>query len=260
MQNILAIMRTTYSRVASSKSLYLLWLILVGLIAAMNRYGELSMGRHKILMVDLGLILVSLVAAGSVLMVCGDIPRELRQRIAENLLSKPVGRDQYLIGKLLGTLLFTVVNVLLVSLGFCAVLTLTNEEPRLIVMQVLQPLVGTLGMALILSAAAVFFGTFLSEVPAVVATFMVFWLGHSTAGILKHTQDAGLWLRSVGKVIYGVMPNLSLLNINDIASQGMYHDWPVPTWQYVGVSVLYGFLYASVLFAAALLVFRTRDI
>jgi ABC-type transport system involved in multi-copper enzyme maturation permease subunit len=261
-ENIMAIARTTYSRVASTKALYLLWLILVALIATMNRYDVLSVNRQKILMVDLGLMLVSFVGAGSVLMVGGDIPRELRQRVAEGLLSKPVGRDQYLIGKFAGSLAFALMNVAIVSVGFCmvSVLTAHDDSQRQIAERLIQPLLGIAGMVIVLTAAATLFGTFLSEVPAVVATFLVFWLGHSTQIVLRLTRDAGDFVRMLGRGVYGLLPNLTLMNISDIASQGMFFQWPIMTWQYVVASLSYSVVYSAVLFAAALMVFRARDL
>src|SRR5436190_8891377 len=121
MDNVIAIAKSTYSRHAKQKALYLLWLILIALISLAHRYDVLSIGRSKILLVDLGLALLSLVGAGSVLILGFEIPRELRQRVAENLLSKPVGRDQYLIGKFLGTILFALSNVIFVAIGFTIV-------------------------------------------------------------------------------------------------------------------------------------------
>src|SRR5947207_1183525 len=105
MDNVMAIARSTYWRHAGSKALYLLWVLLIVLIAAADRYDVLSIGRARVLMVDLGLALIAIVGAGSVLILGFEVPRELRQKIAENLLSKPVGRDQYLTGKFLGTFL-----------------------------------------------------------------------------------------------------------------------------------------------------------
>src|SRR5688572_28809393 len=99
MDNVMAIARSTYAKHAKSKALYLLWIILIILIATAARYDVLSIGRAKILMTDLGLALVALVGAASVMVLGYEVPHELRQRIAENLLSKPVGRDQYLFGK-----------------------------------------------------------------------------------------------------------------------------------------------------------------
>jgi ABC-type transport system involved in multi-copper enzyme maturation permease subunit len=257
MDNVLEIARTTYSRHASSKALYLLWILLIILIAAADRYDVLSLGRARVLMVDLGLALIALVGAGSVLILGFEVPRELRQKIAENLLSKPVGRDQYLTGKFLGTLAFALGNVLFVSIGFAVVVLLTQDQ---ISKQLLLPLVGVAGMVLVLAAAGAFFGAFLNEVPAVVATFLVFWLGHSTQAIAKIADEmTGLGHQAL-RALYGILPNLSLLNTRDDISQSLYADAPMISWTYAGLSFAYALLYAVVLFVAALLVFRRRDL
>ncbi len=257
MDNVMAIARATYWRHASSKALYLLWILLIVLISSATRYDVLSNGRSKVLVVDLGLALIALVAAGSIMVLGMEVPRELRQRIAENLLSKPVGRDQYLIGKFLGTFLFAFGNVVFISVGFMIVL-MVSKTP--ITEDFLLPLIGIVGMMLILASAAALFGTFLSEVPAVIATFLVFWLGHSTQAIAHMSDKMGGAGQFVLRAIYGVLPNLNLLNTRGEFSQSLFANAPSVPWSYAGISVAYALLYAVVLFVTALLVFRRRDL
>src|SRR5258708_6253216 len=142
MDNVLSIAKATYWRHASSKALYLLWLLLIALIWTADRYDVLSIGRANVLMLDLGFALVALVGATSVLVLGAELPRELRQKIAENLLSKPVGRDQYLTGKFLGTLLFALGNVLFISIGFVIVLLCTRAH--VVQPVLLMPLIGVI--------------------------------------------------------------------------------------------------------------------
>lgn len=257
MENIMAIARSTYWRHAKSKSLYVLWILLIILIASAARYDILSLGRSKVLIVDLGLALTALVAAGSVMVLGMEVPRELRQRIAENLLSKPVGRDQYLIGKFVGAFLFSLGNVVFISVGFIIVMLSSDIH---ITDQFLLPLIGILGMTLILAATAAFFGTFLSEVPAVIATFLVFWLGHSTQAIAHMADRMNGAGHLVLRTIYGLLPNLNLLNTRGDFSQSMFSSAHGVPWSYAGLSVAYAVLYATIMFVTAMLVFRRRDL
>ncbi len=257
MDNVLSIARSTWWRHAKSKALYLLWILLIVLIATADRYDVLSLGRARVLMIDLGLALLAVVGAGSVLILGFEVPRELRQKIAENLLSKPVGRDQYLTGKFLGTLAFALGNVLFIAVGFAIVIAVTRGQfsPPL-----LLALVGIIGTVVVLAAAGALFGAFLGEVPAVIATFLVFWLGHSTQAIAKMADATGGAARVVLRAVYGLLPNLNLLNTRGDISQQMFADAPSVTWGYAGASLAYAILYATVLFVAALLVFRRRDL
>jgi ABC-type transport system involved in multi-copper enzyme maturation permease subunit len=257
MDNVLSIARSTYTQHARSKALYLLWIVLIVLITCANRYDVLSIGRSKALLIDLGLVLISLVGAGSVLVLGFEVPRELRQKVAENLLSKPVGRDQYLTGKFLGTVLFAITNVLFVAVGFSIVAALSHDaSPE----QLIVPLIGVIGMIFILAAAGALFGAFMGEVPAVVATFLVFWLGHSTQLLAKMADHSGEAARMVLRTIYGLLPNLDLLNTRSDLSQSLFAGAPTVTWSYVAASIGYAVLYSLVIFLAAMLVFRQRDL
>jgi ABC-type transport system involved in multi-copper enzyme maturation permease subunit len=257
MDNVLAIARSTYSQHAKSKALYLLWIVLIVLITCANRYDALSIGRSPALLIDLGMVLISLVGAGSVLVLGFEVPRELRQKVAENLLSKPVGRDQYLTGKFIGTVLFATTNVLFVAAGFCIVASVSHDaSPR----QMVLPLIGVFGMILMLAAAGAFFGAFMGEVPAVVATFLVFWLGHSSQLVAKMADQSSAAVHTLLRIIYGLLPNLDLLNTRSDLSQTLFAGAPAVTWSYVIASISYALLYSLVIFLAAILVFRQRDL
>ena len=122
-----------------------------------------------------------------------------------------------------------------------------------------MPFIGVIGMVIVLAAAAAFFGVFLGEVPAVIATFLVFWLGHSQA-IAKIADGLAGPGRMILRAIYGVPPDLGLLNTRANVSQSMFASAPSVPWTYAGISLAYALLYAIVLFVAALLVFRRRDL
>jgi ABC-type transport system involved in multi-copper enzyme maturation permease subunit len=257
MDDVIAIARTTYWKHARSKALYLLWLLVIALIVTANRYDVLSLGRHKILMTDIGLALIALVGACSVMVLGVEVPRELRQRIAENLLSKPLGRDQYLSGKFLGALLFALSNMVFVTIGYVIALVATKNE---VSGSLLIPLLGVFGMVLILTSASALFGSFLSEVPAVIATFLVFWLGHSTQAVAKMADKMDGAGHMILRGIYGLLPNLNLLNSRGDFSQETFGHANVLSWNYTLASLGYAVLYAAVLFVAALYTFRKRDL
>src|ERR1035437_1721735 len=81
---------------------YVLILCVLILIGSAYRYDVLSLGQHKALMVDVSLMLNTLAAILVAISVTFEISRELREGVASTLLSKPLGRTHYLIGKLVG--------------------------------------------------------------------------------------------------------------------------------------------------------------
>src|SRR5262245_51334920 len=101
MNDMMTICKTTYTRVLRTRSLYFL-LAAVLVIAAARLYHDLTAGREKQLMFDAGAALLTIVALLTALMAVFDIARDLRERLVMTLLSKPLGRGQYLLGKFLG--------------------------------------------------------------------------------------------------------------------------------------------------------------
>jgi len=252
MDNILAIADSTYTRILRVKSVYILLLLSIVFISTAHRYNDLTGGRHEILMIDLGLVVVSVVGLFSILVLAFDIPRELREKIAQNLLSKPLGRDQYLLGKFLGALYLALTTMTVVACGFCLVLFF---EKGTVEFEIVQPLIGIFASIIILAAAATLFGTFLTEVPAAVLTFLVFWLGHSTHLFIKLGIASDGILKATGLLIFGMMPNLYLLDNKAAFSQSSEIPWSLVMW-----GLVYALVYASVLLSASVIIFRKRDI
>jgi ABC-type Na+ efflux pump permease subunit len=208
------------------------------------------------------------------------LPNELENRTIYTILSKPVRRFEFLLGKYLGTVLLTLVSVILMSVMFFAVLTFKHtrlsREARLEVThapselekqkaeeQVLKirreafdPEISK-GIFLIfvklclLAAITLLVSTFsTSMVFNVALTLLVFFAGHLVS-IAKEAWRA----HTVVTYLLGVIPNLNLFNVADDIILGT----AIPLAHVVKVT-LYGVVYTSCVIAAAHLIFANREI
>jgi ABC-type transport system involved in multi-copper enzyme maturation permease subunit len=244
MTDIMTICRATLGRMLQIKSLYILLLLGVIFIATASLYGDLSAGREKELMVDAGYAMLTLVGFLSALVVVFDLARDLRHKLVQTLLTKPLGRDHYLLGKFWGVFFFIVINTSLVSIGFGVVLWIAKIWVGWGIMKIL---VLTIASMAILTAIGIFFSTFLGEVPAAVAMLLFFMMGNASQEFLVHGQ--------LGSFLYALLPNFDILNLK----LELGHYFPVP-WLYVLGGVVYSALYTIFLLSMSVLVFRNRDI
>jgi ABC-type transport system involved in multi-copper enzyme maturation permease subunit len=244
MNDILTICRSTLGRMLQIKALYVLLLLAVVFIATTALYGDLSAGREKELMVDTGYAMITMVGFLSALVVVFDLARDLRHKLVQTLLTKPLGRDHYLLGKFWGIFFFTLINTSLVAIGFGVVLWFAKIWVGWGIMKIL---ILTLGSMAILIAFGIFLSTFLSEVPAAICMLLFFAIGNATYGV----ASKGL----AGKLLYGLLPNFDILNLK----LELGHFFAVD-WVYAWGALLYSALYAIFLMATAIFIFRNRDI
>lgn len=204
------------------------------------------------------------------------LPNEVEQRTIYTILSKPVRRFEFLLGKFGGMLLLILVSVVLMSALFGAVLafkhrTLTaeiaaegggaaGEEVQRLVAQVhasaydpdLVKGVFLIGMKLaVLAGITLFISTFsTSMIFNITVTFMVFLAGH-LVGTAKELWQA----QPVMRYLLAIIPDLSVFNVADDIILGN-----VIPWLHVGRVTLYGLVYLVVVVGAAHFIFAEREI
>jgi len=208
------------------------------------------------------------------------LPNELENRTIYTILAKPVRRVEFLLGKYCGTVLLTLVSVVLMTLMFGA--ELVFKETRLVAdaraesarqaiptdaQQLAQQIAKIHAAAFdpdivkavllifvklcLLAAITLLVSTFsTSMVFNVAVTLLVFFAGHMV-GIARDAWQGHALLT----YLLGVLPDLGLFNVADDIILGN-----VIPWAHVGKVVAYGGIYLSCVVGAAQLIFATREI
>ena len=242
MNEIITIASGTWKNVLRMKVVYFLILCALVLVASAINYDVLSMGLQKELMIDVSLVLNSIAAMLVVISLTFEIPKELREGVASTLLSKPLGRFQYLLGKMCGCVITGAIICALIALGSFFVFNMSFGERIGITMFQTHLLVI---LALIpMSALGVLFAVLLPEVIAPIITVVVVWFAFSTKVL------AGV------PVLYGgILPDLDLFNFRANA----VYQVQIP-WMYVLLVTLWGICYAAFALSIASIVFERKDI
>lgn len=242
MSEIIAIAGGTWKNILRMKVVYFLIFCVWVLVGIASMYEVLTIGHHKPLMMDVSLVLNAIASALVVLSVTFEIPREIRQGVAATLLTKSLGRTQYLVGKALGICVAGGVICTLIAAGSFLIYCQTFSEN--IALSMLQAQVMLLLSIIPMSAIAVFFSTLFPEVVAPVLTILAIWFGYSTS-ILSHIP-----------VLYGgILPNLDFFNFKSHAVYLM----PIPGF-YMLLAALWGIAYAVFLLMFTSFFFKAKDI
>ncbi len=247
--------------------LYGLVLFAAILMAATYLLGQLTAGQDIKMVKDLGLAAISTLGLFMAIFIgISLVWKEVERRSIYNVLSKPVTREQFLLGKYAGLALTLAVNVAGMTLAFYAVLAymdwsadeiLRRSWPAPAMDPALMTAIGLIVVELlVVTAVALFFSTFSSPFLSAVLTLGLWIVGHFNDD-LRHFETvvdnpAAVWL---ARVLYYLLPDLSAF---DVRSQ-VVHGLAVPPAA-AGLAVAYGAAYVVFLLVAAILVFRRRDL
>jgi ABC-type transport system involved in multi-copper enzyme maturation permease subunit len=248
------------------KVLYNLVAFAMLLIAVSYLLGQLTAGQDVKIIKDLGL--ASIATFGLLIAVfigIGLVWKEVERRSIYSLLSKPVRRSEFVLGKYAGLALTLFVNVVVMTAAFYAVLAYMNTQfsetaragweapatdPRM-----LSAIVLIFVELLLVTAIALFFSTFSSPFLSAALTFGLWVIGHFNADLRNF--DAVVESRPaayLARGLYYVLPNFAAF---DVKTQ-VVHALPVPA-AYVATTTAYGAVYIALLLTGAVAIFSRRD-
>jgi ABC-type transport system involved in multi-copper enzyme maturation permease subunit len=246
--------------------LYNLVAFAVMLIAVSFLLGQLTAGQDVKIIKDLGLAAIAtfglLIA---VFIGIGLVWKEVERKSIYSLLSKPIQRHEFVLGKYAGLALTLLVNVVIMTIAFYAVLAYMNTQFAPDVRAawaapatdpgMLRAIVLIFMELLLVTAIALFFSTFSSPFLSAALTFGLWVIGHFNADLrnfeaVLESQAAGMFARA----LYYVLPNFAAF---DIKAQ-VVHALPVPG-MYVATTAAYAIVYIALLLTGAVVVFRRRD-
>ena len=265
MRAILLVSGAVFRESVRDRVPYSMVLFAVLLMAASYLISQMTAGQDLKMIKDLGLS--SIAVFGLLIAVfigIGLVSKEVERKSVYGLLSKPISRSQFILGKFLGLVLTLAINVGAMTVAFYGVLfymktvnpvveaaALTPAlDPRLMVAVVL-----ILAELMVVTAVALFFSTFSSPLLATVLTLGLWVAGHFNAD-LRHFENVidSPTVAWIARILYYVLPNLAPFDVK----AEVVHGFPV-TLRHLGLTIAYAFIYTGVLLTAAVAVFRRRD-
>jgi len=253
---VAAIALNTFKESVRDRVLYNLILFVLILIGASVFVSELSLDQESKFIMDLGLSLMLIFGALIAIFIgVGLVFKEIDKRTIYNLLSKPVHRYEFIIGKFLGLSMTLAVNCVVMIVGIELALIYVNGGfvPLQLTLLPAAYLI-FLELALIV-AIALMFSSFSTPMLAALFTFAVYIIGHFSRDLHLAADLANSALARVLLMgLYYLLPNLSNFSFIREASHGQ----TVPLSMALTATV-YAIIYASVLLSAAVIIFQKRN-
>jgi ABC-type transport system involved in multi-copper enzyme maturation permease subunit len=247
----------TFREAVRDRVLYNLVFFALLLIGAAILVGQISIGIDRLVIVNLGLSAIS--AFGLVMAVfigVGLVYKEIEKRTLYSLLSKPIRRWEFVIGKYAGLLLTLLLNTVFMSFGLAVALFYVGRPFVRSDVSILVAIYLILLEFALVTALALFFSCFSSPMLSILFTLSIYITGTFAADI----RDFGDFshspaLKAITRVLYYTIPNFH--NFNAIASAA--HGQSIP-FSLVSADTLYALLYVVLVLFASSITFSVRDL
>jgi len=256
-KKIVAIAWVTVREALRQKLAVNLLVFAVVLVIASLTLSTLTFGEQYRIIADIALssmeIFGTLIA---VFLGAGLIARDVERRTVYPIIAKPVSRAQYVVGRYLGLVSTTTLNLLLMAAVLTAVLfyylhslSFFGDTPFFAVLLAMAVRFAMVG------AVAAFFSTFTTSTLAVIFTLALTVAGQLSSDFVRYWGEHGALARAAGWLAFVLVPNLESLNLKE----AMVYKDPVPL-SFFTTGVGYGLLYAAAVVAFAVAVFSRRDL
>lgn len=256
-RRVAAIARNAFREAVRDRVLYNLVVFVLLLIAGAIFVGEISAGQEAKIIVDLGLSAILLFGVFIAIFVgVGLVYKEIERRTLYAILSKPIGRGEFLLGKYLGLCLTLLVNVAIMGAGLSLALIFVKRGWDPSTLRIWPAILLIYIELAILTGVAMLFSAFSSPALSALLTFFVFVIGHFS-GDLKTLANSmsSAPTRWVFAGLYYLLPNFTIFNAITAAAHGQ-----APPGRALLAAAGYGLIYIGVLLAATSLVFKRRNL
>jgi ABC-type transport system involved in multi-copper enzyme maturation permease subunit len=253
---IVHIASNTFREAVRDRVLYNLIAFALLMSGAAILVGQISIDIERLVVINLGLTAVSLFGLVIAIFIgIGLVSKEIDKRTLYTVLSRPVRRWEFILGKFLGLAGTLVVNTVCMAVGVFAALLYVSHHFQKADGWLLVALYFIILQFLIITALALLFSSFSSPLLSAVLAFALFVIGcfaEDLRGFADMTQGITRWLTTAAAYL---VPNFSALNV--ISS--VAHQQPV-SGQLIVYNTAYALIYAAMALSGAVLVFERRNL
>mgnify|MGYP001598808384 CR=1 FL=1 len=179
--------------------------------------------------------------------------KEIDKKTIYLLLTKPLRRSEFILGKHIGLSLTLLVIVTMMSATFYGLIWFTTGNTPLIYLQAI--LLNYVELVLLVSLA-ILFSTIASPIMSSIYTLAVYIIGHFSKDLLNFGIMSGNeTFIMITKTIYYVLPDLEKLNVKNIV---LYNPTGLAPDIFTG-GIIYGLLYTSVILILAIFNFEFKE-
>ncbi len=246
----------TFREAVRDRVLYNLIAFAVLLSGAAVLIGQISIDIERLVVVNLGLTAVSLFGIVIAIFIgIGLVSKEIEKRTLYTVLSRPVRRWEFIIGKFAGLAGTLAVNTFFMGIGVFGALLYVAHKFSAPDAYILVALYFIILEFLIVCSLALLFSSFSSPLLSAVFAFALFVIGSfadDLRGFAALTHGITRWFATGAAYL---VPNFSALNVISAVA----HQQTV-SGQLIVQNTLYAIFYSTMALSGAILIFERRNL
>lgn len=253
---ISSIAANTFREAVRDRVLYNLIAFALLMTGAAILVGQVSINIEKIVVINLGLTAVSLFGVLIAIFVgIGLVSKEIEKRTLYTVLTRPVRRWEFIVGKFFGLAGTLVVNTFFMAIGVFLALLYVSHRLQAADSWVLIALYFIVLQFVIVTALALLFSSFSSPIMSAVFAFALFIIGSFAEDLRGFAAMARGVAHGLAVGAAYLIPNLSALNV--ISS--VAHGEPIPG-ALIFYNTCYALFYAAMAICGSVLIFERRNL
>lgn len=253
---VTCIAANTFREAVRDRVLYNLIAFALLLTGAAILVGQISIDIEQLVVINLGLTAVSLFGVLIAIFVgIGLVSKEIEKRTLYTVLSRPVRRWEFIVGKFFGLAGTLVVNTFFMAIGVFLALLYVSHHLHRPDAWVLIAVYFIILQFLIITALALFFSSFSSPIMSAVFAFALFIIGSFAEDLRGFAAMAKGIAHGFALGAAYLVPNLSALNV--ISS--VAHGQPVAR-SLIFYNTCYALFYAAMAICGSVLIFERRNL
>ncbi|MGE0131268.1 MAG: ABC transporter permease [Blastocatellales bacterium] len=253
---IIPIALNTFRESVRDRVLYNLVLFVILLIIASVVMGRIAVGQEVKIIIDLGLSAMTVFGVLiAIFLGIGLVSKEIENGAIANILSKPVRRSEFILGKYFGLCLTLFVNSAVMASAITLALVYAQGGATAQLRNI-WPAVWLIFLELaIVTAIALLFSSFSSPALSALFTLLIFLIGRWSPDLKLFAETSNsAAARAVSRALYHLLPNLANFNYINETAHGQAAPWPM-----VAGNTVYAVFYIATTLAAAVLIFNRRN-
>ncbi len=249
---ILSIAINTFRENLREKLLYNLLFFALLMIGSSILLSRITLGDYHRLILDLGLASINLFGVLIAIFVgIGLVSKEVDRKTIYTIVSKPIPRYEFLLGKYCGLVITLFANTVVMVAGLVIVLQVMDVPITSLVFKSLALIFLEL---MVITAVAVLFSTFTSATLSAIFTLAVYVIGHLSGDLKEFAKKLDEVSEMLVNAIYYTLPNLERFNLK---GHVIHHlDFGLAD---MALTLAYGLTYAAFLLLLASVIFQRRD-
>jgi ABC-type transport system involved in multi-copper enzyme maturation permease subunit len=250
---IAVIALNTFKEAIRDKILYNFLIFAFFMMLASIFLGTLTIGEQIKIVKDVGLACISIFGVLiSIFVGIGLVYKEIDKKTIYNIISKPISRFQFLLGKYLGLLLTVLINVITMIFALLVILYFISGT---IAFTLLTAVFLIMVELMLIISIALLFSTFSTPTLSAIFTLAIYIIGHLTSDIkIFGSGTESIVTKGFTNFLYYALPNLENFNIKAEIVHGLS-----VSREFIIFSLCYGLIYIGLVLLLAGIIFSIRD-